>query len=201
MKTSSFLSSISITSALCVLFAPALAHAAGHAEHGAEPGIGTFIINFVIFVSLMTYLLKDKLPAAWAARAAKIEEEVNRNERARQIAQAELDKAIKEKQKLPETVAEITASIEREQKEECARITNEGEELAKRAGKRLNDIVSQEIRAANANFEKKLTDAIIDVATSKLTSDWTSSKDEEFTRSHTLSAGTLATLTTGGRNG
>jgi F0F1-type ATP synthase membrane subunit b/b' len=193
-------SSLQKISALSVLISfPALA--AEHNAHATEPGIGTFIINFVIFVSLMTYLLKDKLPAAWAARAAKIEEEVNRNERARQAAQAELDKAIKEKQKLPETVAEITSSIEREQKEECARISNEGEELAKRAGKRLNDIVSQEIRAANANFEKKLTDAIIDVATSKLTADWTSSKDEEFTRSHILSAGTLATLTTGGRNG
>lgn len=195
MKKSALLNS----GLLFVIAAPASAIAQGSHE---GPGITTFAINFALFVALLTYLLKDKIPAAWAARATKIEEEVTRNERARQQAQAELDNAIAERQKLPETVNTITASIEREQKDECARLTSEAAELAQRAGKRLNDIVAQEIRAANTNFEKKLTDAIIDATTKQLNSSWTAAKDEEFARAQILSAGTLASLaaTTGGRN-
>jgi F-type H+-transporting ATPase subunit b len=102
---------------LIFLLLPALALASGGGEEGASlKAQGYYLINFVVFVGILWFLLKDRLGQAWAARRATIKEELDLAARALEEARQREAEARQKQELIPSELA----ALETRQAEELA---------------------------------------------------------------------------------
>jgi F0F1-type ATP synthase membrane subunit b/b' len=151
----------------------ALAEGAAH-----HPALWVFVLNFAIFVSLLVYLLKNKVVTGWASYSAQVAEQVTKGERRLEAAKNTFEKLQARNVNLPAEIESITKSIFGAQLDECSRISQEATTLARSMAERTNQVVAQEARAASARLAAELQGLVLEQARALAKSSWGQDQDK-----------------------
>ena len=165
--------STSVRTVLATSLAFALAHSSfsfasgGAGHHPSIHDIVPFWVNFVIYVALMTVLLRKPIKNGWASRRNRIAEEVA-------SATADMEAAARELA----AVEALTKNLSQEQERARVEILNQGEleshaivsaakEKATRLASSTQDLIEGESRSAQAHFRAALVAKAVELSKSK----------------------------------
>lgn len=176
------MNSTSVTSALrsatsplgAVIAAPssflALAPVALASSGHGEPSIGdlTFYwINFALYVGIMTYILRRPLARAWAARAARIRENVMQSSDDVDAAERELNAIEALTKGLPVEEEKIKQQIVEQANAEALDIVRQAEQRAARIREQARELLKGEARSAQSTFRHALLARAVELTKEK----------------------------------
>lgn len=155
------------TSALAVM---STARAAlGSPGHG-EPSIGdlTFYwINFILYIGIMTYILRAPLKRGWAARTARIKQSVMQSSDEVGAAERELNAIEALTKTVPAEQEKIRQQIIEQASAEAADIVRKAEQRAIRIKDQAKELLAGESRSAQTSFRQALVARAVQVAKEK----------------------------------
>jgi F0F1-type ATP synthase membrane subunit b/b' len=172
---------IAATLAATVLFAiDAFASGAEGAHHGSITDTVGPWINFIVYIALLSVLVRKPLKAGWAARRQRIAEEVS-------AATSEMESA----ERSLATVEALTKNISQEQERARAEILKQGEleaasiasaarEKASRIKSQVQDLLEGESRSAQANFRAALVAKAVELSKARFESGEFSSRQGAY---------------------
>ena len=151
-----------------VLAASDLALASGGAgHHPSIHDIVPFWVNFVIYIALMTVLLRKPIKNGWASRRNRIAEEVS-------SATADMEAAERELAAVEALTKNLTQEQERARVEilkqgelESGAIVSSAKEKAARLGASTKDLLEGESRSAQAHFRAALVAKAVELSKAK----------------------------------
>ena len=163
------ISALALTSVSCV----AVAHASGGEGGHHHPSIGDltwFWVNFVIYVTLLTALVRKPLKTGWAARRARISQEVS-------AATAEVAAAERELMAVESLAKNIAAEQERARAEivkqgelEAASLLDAAREKSLRVKASAKELLQGESRSAEAQFRAALVSKAVELSKARFQS-------------------------------
>jgi len=151
-----------ILAALLVTTANAYASGAGH-----TPSIGdlTFYwINFVLYVALMSYLLRKPIKNGWAARTARIKQTVADCTDQVESAERELNAIEALTKGLPAEQERARQQIITQANLEAADIVKQAEQRAVRIREQSKEMLKGEMRSAQSSFRASLVSRALQLA-------------------------------------
>ena len=164
-KTSTSLTAVVATSLVTALAVSDVAVAsAGAGHHPSIHDIIPFWVNFVIYIALMTALLRKPIKNGWASRRNRIAEEVASATSEMEAAERELA-----------AVEALTKNLSHEQERARVEILNQGElesnsivsaakEKAGRLATSTKDLLEGESRSAQAHFRSALVAKAVELS-------------------------------------
>ncbi len=167
-KTSTSLTAVVATSLVTALAVSDVAVAsAGAGHHPSIHDIIPFWVNFVIYIALMTALLRKPIKNGWASRRNRIAEEVASATSEMEAAERELA-----------AVEALTKNLSHEQERARVEILNQGElesnsivsaakEKAARLATSTRDLLEGESRSAQAHFRSALVAKAVELSKTK----------------------------------
>lgn len=165
----SFVSSqLAVTLLSWALVAPvSLASASSSAEGHHNPSLGdlTFYwINFILYIALMTYILRKPIRNGWAARTARIKQTVAH-------CSEEVESAERELNAIEALTKGLAAEQERVQQEIISQANLEAQEIIKQANQRAvrireqaKELLKGEARSAESSFRASLVKRALTLA-------------------------------------
>jgi len=167
-KTSTSVTAVVATSLVTALAVSDVAVAsAGAGHHPSIHDIIPFWVNFVIYIALMTALLRKPIKNGWALRRNRIAEEVASATSEMEAAERELA-----------AVEALTKNLSHEQERARVEILNQGElesnsivsaakEKAARLANSTRDLLEGESRSAQAHFRSALVAKAVELSKTK----------------------------------
>ena len=160
-------------------------------EHGHHiPSIWDtrfFWLNFIIYVSVLTYLLKKPITNGWTARRDAIESAVNSGKRELEAAQDKLQAAEGKMRMLDQEIIRITRDIETETQRESTLLIQDASKRAERIQVQAKEMADAEIKNAKAKIRAEVIDAVMKKAEDKIMQQVNESSDVQL-RAATLGA-------------
>lgn len=154
------------TSLLLVSTTSRVYAAAGH----GEPAIGdlTFYwINFVLYVGLLTYILRRPIAKAWTARTARITHTVAQSSDEVEAAERELNAIEALTKTLPQEEEKIKQQIVSQANSEAVDIIQQAEQRAARIRAQARELLNGEMRSAQSSFRQALVTRAVQLAKEK----------------------------------
>jgi F0F1-type ATP synthase membrane subunit b/b' len=139
------------------------------AGHG-EPSIGdlTFYwINFILYVGILTYILRKPLKRGWAARTARIKQSVTQSSDDLGAAERELNAIEALTKTIPTEQEKIRQQIVEQAHAEAADIVRAAEQRALRIKAQAKDLLVGESRSAESSFRQALVARAVQIAKEK----------------------------------
>lgn len=170
LKTSTYVRAVVVTSLVTTLASSDFAFASGGVgHHPSIHDIVPFWVNFVIYVALMTVLLRKPIKNGWASRRSRIAEEVSSATSDMEAAERELA-----------AVEALTKNLSQEQERARVEILKQGElesdaivssahEKATRLASSTKDLLEGESRSAQAHFRAALVAKAVELSKSRFT--------------------------------
>jgi F0F1-type ATP synthase membrane subunit b/b' len=158
---------VSILTALLAVSSEAHASGAGHV-----PSIGdlTFYwVNFVLYVALMTYLLRKPIKNGWAARTARIKQTVADCTDQVESAERELNAIEALTKGLPAEQERARQQIVSQANLEAADIVKQAEQRAARLREQSKEMLKGEMRSAQSSFRASLVSRALQLAKDRFT--------------------------------
>jgi F0F1-type ATP synthase membrane subunit b/b' len=153
---------ISILTALLIVSSDAHASGAGHTPSMAD--LTFYWLNFVLYLALMSYLLRKPIKKAWSARATRIKQTVA--DCTDQVASAERElNAIEALTKaLPAEQERARQQIISQANLEAADIVKQAEQRAARIREQSKEMLKGEMRSAQSSFRTSLVSRALQLA-------------------------------------
>ncbi len=145
---------------------PAAFASAGH----GEPSIGdlTFYwINFILYIGIMTYILRKPLKRGWAARTARIKQSVTQSSDEVGAAERELNAIEALTKTVPAEQEKIRQQIVEQAHAEAADIVRAAEQRAQRIKDQAKELLTGEHRSAQTSFRHTLVTRAVQIAKEK----------------------------------
>lgn len=164
---------------LLLICAPALAFAAG-SGHGHPSIMDTlkYWANFLLFVGVLTYLLKGVVTSGWAARRQTLLTAVEAGTRELEAAEARLAAAQEKVEGISSERARIEAEIAENGKQEAARVLEEATARAKRISAQALDSIEAERRSTEVALRRELAEVVIRRARERIINELDGQTDE-----------------------
>jgi F0F1-type ATP synthase membrane subunit b/b' len=145
-----------------------LAFASGGAgHHPSIHDIVPFWVNFVIYVGVMTFLLRKPIKSGWAARRERIAEEVSSATSDMEAAERELAAVEALTKNLSQEQDRARADILKQGELEANAIISAAKEKAIRLASSTKDLLEGESRSAQAQFRAALVAKAVELSKSK----------------------------------
>ena len=163
------------------LLVPTLAFAAG-GGHG-EPSISDTIpywIHFLVYLAIMTYLLKKPAISGWNSRRKNLEDLVLKGERELAAAQERLETARGKLASLDKEIEEIKDSILSDTKQEVEMILAEAKAQSERVLAQGKSSAEAEERSAEKEVQNELAAQVIERAREIIKSDVNQDSDKKY---------------------
>lgn len=159
------------TGALVVaVFNPVVVFAAS-AGHHHVPSVADLLypaINFVLFVGLLFFLLKERFPQGIKGRRARIVEAVEAAGAQMQAAHQEFEKAKHLLDQVDQEVAEMAARIEREAQGEAEALLRAATEQGAAISAQAERSAAAELKSAEERIRKMFAERVIEKASERL---------------------------------
>jgi F0F1-type ATP synthase membrane subunit b/b' len=152
------------------------------AGHG-EPSISdlTFYwINFLLYVGIMTYILRKPLAKGWAARAARIKQSVMQSSDDVEAAERELNAIEALTKTLPQEEERVRNQIIEQANAEAADIVRQAEQRAVRIREQAKELLKGETRSAQASFRQALVARAVQIAKEKFGAGEFAAREEAY---------------------
>ena len=148
-------------------------------------------LNLAIFVTILVYLLKKPLSAAFKAKREAIRAELIRAEEERQAALAKLTSAEANLARVDSEANEIVERARREAAEEKSRILREAEEEANRLRQQANSEIERKAQLVRLQLRRYSAEESIRLAEQKIKQNINAAKDAELIKANIQSIGGL----------
>ncbi len=150
--------------------AVAFAEEAEGAHHGSIADLASNWVNFIIYVALLYVLLRNVIPAAWAARRQNIRETVLASKEELEAAERELHTVEALTQNLPREQARAQREIIEQAELEALAIKAAAVERAERTKAQAKDLLVGEGRSAESQVRASLVAKAIELARKRFAS-------------------------------
>lgn len=176
---------LALSAALTSIFSltiPSAIAAAGHAAHSAPAftDLKFYWINFILYVGIMTYILRKPLAKGWAARAARIKQSVMRSSDEVEAAERELNAIEALTKTLPQEEERIKKEIAEQGDAEAAEIISQAEQRAARIRQQATELIKGETRSAQSSFRQALVDRAVQIAKDRFGAGEFSAREELY---------------------
>jgi F0F1-type ATP synthase membrane subunit b/b' len=170
-KTSPFVRVVA-TSLVASFVIVDLAFAGGGAGHHPSPHeIVPFWVNFVIYIALMTALLRKPIKHGWASRRTRIAEEVSSATSDMEAAERELAAVEALTKNLSQEQERARVEILKQGELEANSIVSSAKEKAVRLASSTKDLLEGESRSAQATFRAALVAKAVELSKSRFKMD------------------------------
>jgi len=178
----------SIGVALTVMLFGSTDVAASGSSHGAahgSPGISSLIpywVNFILFIGILYFLLRKKVPLMWAERREKIAGEIDKASVELKEAEAKLREARNNFDNVEEEIAKAKALIKSEAVMEHEAILTEAKKKADLILQRAKDTAASERSSAEKTLRREMAERVLLLAKQRILKE--TSPDNDYKRRH-----------------
>ena len=149
----------------------------GESESEGISSLIPFWVNFILYIGLIYFLVKDKARVGWEKRVSSIEAAVTQGSRDLEAAQRELNDARAAFSKIDHEIRAITERTAQDAENECRKIIEEANTRAALSIARAKDLAQSEARAFADALRREVADLVLEKATQRLKSEWNIEKD------------------------
>ena len=165
---------------LVVLAQPAFAGGGHSGEPASILDTLPYWYNFIPFVLILFYLLKNPFVAFYQSRRSELEDAVNAGRKEMLEAQAELKAAQEKVSSLAEDKESVRKNMMAETHQEAERIKEEAKAKVERIGTQAESAIQAETLAAENALRKELSEIVLEKAEQRLRSELTADSDKEI---------------------
>jgi F0F1-type ATP synthase membrane subunit b/b' len=137
-------------------------------------------INFVLYVGIMTYILRKPLAKGWAARTARIKQSVLQCSDDVESAERELNAIEALTKTLPQEEEKIKQQIIEQANAEAADIIRQAEQRAVRIREQAKELLKGETRSAQSSFRQALVARAVQIAKEKFGAGEFAARDDVY---------------------
>lgn len=168
LKTSTSVPAVVAFSLVIALPVTELAFAsAGAGHHPSIHDIVPFWVNFVIYVALMTVLLRNPIKNGWASRRDRIAEEVSSSSSDMEAAERELAAVEALTKNLSQDQERARIEILKQGELEASAVISSAKEKAARLASSTKDLLEGESRSAQGRFRAALVAKAVELSKSR----------------------------------
>lgn len=151
---------------MAAILSSSVAFASGSegAHHGSIADVAGLWINFLVYVALLTALLRKPIKNGWAARRERIAEEVSAATSELEAAERELAAVEALTKNITQEQSRARADILKQGELEAAAIVTAAQEKAARIKSQVRDLLQGESRSAEANFRAALVAKAVELS-------------------------------------
>lgn len=134
------------------------------AHHGSIADVAGLWINFLVYVAILTVLLRKPIKNGWAARRERIAEEVSAATSELEAAERELAAVEALTKNITQEQSRARADILKQGELEAAAIATAAQEKSARIKSQVHDLLQGESRSAQANFRAALVAKAVELS-------------------------------------
>lgn len=163
-----------------VIASRAFAEGGAGEHHGSIADLSKFWVNFILYIGLLTYLLRKPLVQGWASRRQRIAREVEAATSEMAAAERELAAVEALNKNISHEQQRVRGEILQQGELEASSIMQGAKEKASRVTSQVAELLEGESRSAQATFRAALVSKAVDLAKARFASGDFSSRQSAY---------------------